>query len=299
MDLSVIIVNYKSYACLQNCIASLALALVQIDAEIIVVDNDSEVLNLLPLQQQFPLVKWLVNTKNEGFSRANNQALSQANGDYILFLNPDTVVSLGIFETLIQYFGQHKMVGAVGVQMENKEGKFLAESKRSFPTSKSAFFKMCGLAKLFPRSAYFNAYALGHLAKDKIHIVDVLAGAFMMVPKAVLTQIGGFDNRFFMYAEDIDFCYRIQELGYEIHYIGTQKITHLKGGSTNKHTETYRKYFYGSMELFVKKYSRTKYSLTEKWILIIGIRLARYLAAVRSFLVRFFYGEDIFFLELL
>jgi GT2 family glycosyltransferase len=289
MDLSVIIVNYKSYACLRNCLASLELALAQITAEIIVVDNDCELANLVPLQQQFPLVIWLMNENNEGFSRANNQALVYAQGNNLLFINPDTLVNAGTFEVLLSYLQHNPRVGALGVQMVNKAGLFLAESKRSFPTTRATFFKMIGLARMFPQSAYFNAYALGQLSKEKNHVVDVLAGAFMMVARNALIKIDGFDERFFMYAEDIDFCYRIQQAGFEIHYLGTQSITHFKGSSTNKHTKEYRKYFYGSMELFVKKYSPAKYGRTEKWILVTGIRLARCLAAIKSFLFRLGY----------
>lgn len=286
MNLSVIIVNYKDYASLRNCLASVWLAIQEIDAEIIVVDNNSARQEQLLLQTAFPTVCWITNAENNGFAKANNQALAVAKGRFFLFLNPDTVVPKHIFGELIPYFNQHTRVGAAGVQLVDGKGVFLPESKRNVPGMRAAFFKMIGLAKLFPNSSFFNAYALGGLSKDDTHTVGAITGAFLWVRKEVVEKIGGFDERFFMYAEDIDFCYRMQQEGFAIQYIGSLQITHIKGTSTNKNSATYRQHFYGSMELFVKKYSPAIYSRTAKWILVIGIRLARCLAAVKHFLLR-------------
>lgn len=287
MDLSVIIVNYKDYPSLRNCLASVLLAIQEINAEIIVVDNNSLPQEQLSLQNDFPIISWIINHENKGFAKANNQALAVAKGRFFLFLNPDTIVPKHIFGALILYFDKNTRAGAIGVQLVNGKGVFLPESKRSVPGMRAAFFKMIGLAKIFPNSSFFNAYALGGLSKNDIHTVGALTGAFLCVRKQVVEKIGGFDERFFMYAEDIDFCYRMQEAGFEIHYIGSLQITHLKGTSTNKNSAAYRQYFYGSMELFVKKYSPAMYGRTAKWILVIGIRLARSLAAVKHFLLRF------------
>ncbi|MCA6439033.1 MAG: glycosyltransferase family 2 protein [Sediminibacterium sp.] len=285
MDVSVIIVNYKDYGCLHNCIISVMRALQEISGEIIVVDNASVSHEQLVMQKEFPLISWIINHENKGFAKANNQALGTAKGRFFLFLNPDTIVPQHIFETLIPYLDQHAEAGAVGVKMVNGKGDFLPESKRNIPGVRAAFFKMTGFAKLFPNSSFFNAYALGGFSKNGIYKVGALTGAFLLVREEVVHKIGGFDERFFMYGEDIDFCYRMQAGGFEVHYVGTLQITHFKGTSTNKHSTLYRQHFYGSMELFVKKYSPTIYSRTAKWILVLGIRLARCLAAIKSFLL--------------
>lgn len=286
MDLSVIIVNYKDYSSLRNCLASVWQAIQEINAEIMVVDNNSVHQERLLLQNEFPIVSWIINHENKGFAKANNQALAVAKGRFFLFLNPDTIVPKHIFETILTYCNQHIQVGACGVQMVNGNGVFLPESKRSIPGMRAAFFKMIGLAKLFPSSSFFNAYALGGLSKNGTHAAGALTGAFLWVRKEVVEKMGGFDERFFMYGEDIDFCYRMQQEGFEVHYIGSLQITHFKGTSTNKKSKAYRQHFYGSMELFVKKYSPAMYSRTAKWILVIGIRLARCLATIKHFLLR-------------
>ena len=285
MDLSVIIVNYKDYSRLRYCIESVMLALQEMSWEIIVVDNASVPFVQSAIQKEFPLVSWIINDENKGFSKANNQALAVVKGRFFLFLNPDTIIPQHIFGTLIPYLDQHPMAGAIGVKMVDGNGVFLPESKRNIPGIRAAFFKMIGLATIFPNSSFFNAYALGGFSSNGIYKVGALTGAFLLVRAEVVNKIGGFDERFFMYGEDIDFCYRMQEKGFEIHYIGTLQITHFKGTSTNKHSAVYRQHFYGSMELFVKKYSAAMYGRTAKWILVLGIRLARHLAAIKSFLL--------------
>lgn len=284
--LSVIIVNYRVYEHVATCLRSLTAHNIDAKMELIVVDNASSSEALRALQMKFTHVHWIVNESNLGFSKANNQALHIAKGKYILFLNPDTEISAQVVWRMIDFFEKHATAGVIGVQMCNAQGDFLPESKRSFPTARVAFFKLFGFAALFPRSRFFNAYALGHLNKEAVHRVSILAGACMMVPQKVLNEVGYFDERFFMYAEDIDLCYRIERAGYTNYYLGTEKIVHYKGASTDRSSKPFRAYFYGSMRLFVKKYSSAVYGRTVARILVFGIGLARGLAALRHFLLR-------------
>jgi GT2 family glycosyltransferase len=166
----------------------------------------------------------------------------------------------GCLEKCLSFLSKTKNIGALGVRMIDGSGSYLAESKRGFPSSFTAFCKMTGLTKLFPNSKLFARYYLGHLAENEVNKVDVLPGAFMMVPKAVLDKTGGFDESFFMYGEDIDLSLRINQLGYKNYYLGKISITHLKGGSTT-YNYRYTKDFYGAMKLFVKKHYKDKPSI--------------------------------------
>jgi GT2 family glycosyltransferase len=193
-----------------------------------------------------------------GFSKANNRALSLSKGKYILFLNPDTIIPEECLTYCIRFFEKTADAGALGVQMINGKGKFLPESKRAFPSPCIAFFKLTGWPVLFPASGQFNRYALGSLDKEKNHEVDVLAGAFMMVKKEILLKAGGFDETFFMYGEDIDLSYRIQNAGYKNYYLGKICIIHFKGESTQKENNIYIILFYKAMSVFVHKYHTGK-----------------------------------------
>jgi GT2 family glycosyltransferase len=232
------------------------------DAEIIVTDNNSTDGSKEYLEHNFPAVNFIWNTTNMGFSKANNQALEKAKGKFILFLNPDTILSEDSIEKSLQFFSINKRAGAIGIHMIDGSGNFLKESKRAFPSPLTSLFKLTGLAGLFPRSQTFAKYHLGHLPENENHEVDVLAGAFMMIPKKVLDEIGNFDERFFMYGEDVDLSYRIQKAGYKNYYFAESSIIHFKGESTKRGSLNYVRIFYKAMSLFVKKhYSGSKAGL--------------------------------------
>ncbi len=238
-------------------------ALNGIDGEIIVVDNESNSVESTHILGMFPSVKFVANSENKGFSKANNQALSFAKGDVVLFLNPDTLLPVHALKRSLDYLKEHHFVGALGVQMINKEGRFLQESKRAFPIPLSAFFKLSGIAGLFPQSGFFNQYALGNLNKDQAHRVAILAGAYLMARTQLVKSVGAFDEQFFMYGEDIDLCKKMTDAGYENHYLGNIVIQHFKGASTNKNSGSYLYHFYHSMHLFVNKY----YSGNSHWLI--------------------------------
>lgn len=262
MQLSVIIVNYNVKYFLEQCLHSVQKACAGLETEIIVADNNSSDGSRTYLQDNFPFVKFIWNSDNMGFAKANNLALQAATGNFILFLNPDTIVAEDSIKKCICFFEENTSAGAVGIRMFDGSGNFLKESKRAFPSPLTSLFKLSGLASLFPRSKVFARYHLGHLNENENHEVDVLAGAFMMMPKKVLEKTGNFDERFFMYGEDVDLSYRVQEAGYKNYYFAESTIIHFKGESTKRGSLNYVRLFYKAMNLFVKKhYSGSKAGL--------------------------------------
>jgi len=224
---SIIIVNYNVCFFLEQCLCSVQAAINGIDAEIIVVDNNSTDGSIGYLQPKFPDVKFIENKENPGFAKANNQALNICEGEYILILNPDTVIGEESIRTLSFFMDEHEKASAIGVKMLDGNGVFLPESKRSFPSPWVSFCKLFGLSKLFPNSKLFAKYALPYLSPNKQHKVDVLAGAFMFVRHDALKKTGFFDESFFMYGEDIDLSYRMVLSGYTNYYL-PERILHYK-----------------------------------------------------------------------
>jgi O-antigen biosynthesis protein len=253
LELSIIIVNYNVRFFLEQCLHSVSKAIQGLEAEVWVVDNASTDGSLDYLTSLFPWVHFLPNPENTGYAKANNQALTHCRGQYILFLNPDTIVAEDCFRLCLDFIQTQPSPGAMGIRMLDGSGNFLPESKRAFPSPVSALYKLTGLSALFPRSAVFNHYSLGHLSQYQNHEVDVLAGAFMLLPKSVLDQVGGFDQRFFMYGEDIDLSYRVQKAGFQNYYFAGSAIIHFKGESTRKGSLNYVLLFYNAMRLFVQK----------------------------------------------
>lgn len=274
-ELSVIIVNYNVQFFLENCLHSVINAMKGIEGEVIVVDNNSVDGSLKMLQQKFPEVKVIANQENLGFSKANNQAIKEAKGKFILLLNPDTVVEEDTFKICVDFFNSNPNAGGIGVMMLDGKGNFLPESKRGLPTPAVAFYKIFGLSTLFPKSKRFSQYHLGYLPKDQNHEIEILSGAFMMIRKEVIDQIGMLDENFFMYGEDIDLSYRITQAGYKNYYLANTSIIHYKGESTKKSSINYVYVFYRAMAIFAKKH----FSQTNAKLFSFLINLAIYLRA--------------------
>lgn len=255
MKLSVIIVSYNVKYFLEQCLCSVRSAIREsrLQAEVLVIDNVSSDGTIEYLSPLFPEMQFITNESNEGFAKANNRALRQAKGDFILFLNPDTLISADTLLYCLRFFDTQPLAGAVGVKMLDGSGRYLPESKRGFPTPWVSFCKMSGLTRIFPHSALFSRYYLGNLNENSLQQVDALAGAFMLIRKETLEKTGGFDERFFMYAEDIDLSYRIIQAGYQNFYIPDAPIIHFKGESTQKDRD-YVNRFYGAMLQFVDKH---------------------------------------------
>ncbi len=256
MELSIVIVNYNVKYFLQQCLASVYAALEGIEAEVWVVDNNSVDGSVAMVREQFPQVRLIANADNPGFAVANNQALRQAAGDYLLLLNPDTLVERDTFSQCLDFMRSHPDCGGLGVKMLNGEGKFLKESKRGFPSPETSFYKISGLIHLFPHHRRMAAYYMGHLSDDEVNEIDILPGAFLMISRPALNRVGLLDETFFMYGEDIDFSWRIKLAGYKNYYLPTARIIHYKGESTKKGSMNYVYTFYNAMAIFAKKYFR-------------------------------------------
>ena len=283
MQLSVVIVNYNVRYFLEQCLFSVRKAGQGLDMEIIVVDNQSADGSLEYLKPMFPEVQFIEMETNSGFGRACNRGWKLALGEYILFLNPDTLVAEDSFHQCLSFFQDHPDCGALGVKMIDGSGKFLKESRRSFPSPSTSLYKLSGLARLFPHSKVFGRYHMGHMDPSRNHEADVLAGAFMMVRKDVLSQVGGFDENFFMYGEDVDLSYRIQKAGFRNYYIADTTIIHFKGESTKRGSLNYVRMFYQAMSLFVKKH----YGGTRAGVFTASIQLAIWARASITAIAKF------------
>lgn len=253
MQLSVIIVNYNVCYFLEQCLYTVRQATAGLQAEIIVVDNASTDQSRELLPALYKDVHFIWNASNVGFGKANNQALAIARGEYLALVNPDTLVDPGVFTTILDFYAANPDAGAVGMRMFDGSGKYLPESKRGWPGAWTSFFRLSGLTDRFPNHRTLARYYLGHLPPDQVHQVDVLAGAFMVFPRKVYETVGGFDERFFMYAEDIDLSFRIKQAGYKNYYLPLPGIIHFKGESTIR-DDTNADQFFQAMILFVHKY---------------------------------------------
>lgn len=292
MILSVIIVNYRVQYFLELCLRSVQKAVQGIESEIIVVDNDPGDGGLDYLRPRFPSVDFIANPENTGFARANNQALERARGKYILFLNPDTILPEDFVREVLGFYSGLTLtdtaepatggssgelahcVGAIGVRMVDGSGRFLKESRRGFPSAWVAFCKLSGLTAVFPKSRLFSTYYLGYLSPERTHPAPVLSGACLWVARDILEKTGGFDDLFFMYAEDIDLSYRIEKAGYVNYYLATTTIVHFKGESTRKDAR-YVKLFYTAMSQFRRKHFKDGLSVVAN----AGMNLAIWLRA--------------------
>ena len=234
MKFSVVIVNYNVKYYLEQCLCSLYRAIDNLSAEIFVVDNASVDDSEAYLTERFPRITYIYNKENVGFARANNQAIRQAKGEYVLLLNPDTVLPEQTLEEALLFMDTHPCVGAAGVKMLTDDGRFLRESKRGYPTLAATFGKLSGLGKLFPRSKGLGGYYCNALDADAIHRVEVLAGAFMLLRRSALKKSGLLDEDFFMYGEDIDLSCRIEKAGYENYYLNDTLLQSIPIASSSK-----------------------------------------------------------------
>ncbi len=259
MDLSIIIVNYNVKEFLQNLIHSIEKASTNLTKEIIIIDNASDDGSVDFIKEKFPQIKLIANQTNLGFGKANNIGLKQATGKYILLINPDTLVAEDTFEKMIQFFESNKNIGLAGCKILNPDGTLQLACRRSFPGPWTSFTKVTGLSNLFPNSKIFARYNLTYLDENKSYEVDAISGSFMMMRKEVYEKVGGFDEQFFMYGEDLDLCYRIQKAGYKVFYVHSTQIIHYKGESTKRSSIDETKVFYSAMHLFVKKHLSTSF----------------------------------------
>lgn len=273
MKLSVIILNYNVRFFLEQCIISVQNALNEIESEIIVIDNASEDKSCYMVKQKFPEVILVENKENVGFSKANNQGVAIARGNYVCILNPDTAVAENTFTELFLHLEKISNLGALGVRLIDGTGNYLPESKRNVPTPKRALFKLLGQSK--KENSY---YATAVSTKGK-GAVDVLVGAFMLLKRVTYLQVKGFDEDYFMYGEDIDLSYKLLQEGYKNEYYGSLPLLHYKGESTQKDM-AYLNRFYGAMHIFYKKHFKSNVLLNT--MVSIGVYLAKITRKVKE-----------------
>lgn len=270
-ELSVIIVNYNVKDFLEQTLVSVSKALRGIASEIIVVDNHSSDGSVAHIRQRFPQITLIANAENLGFAKASNQGLKVARGRFLLLLNPDTVVQEDTFIRLLEFMQQSAGVGAVGCKILNPDGSLQLACRRSFPTPWAAFTKLSGLSRLFPKSRLFGRYNLTYLDPERSHEVEAISGSFMMVRREVLDTVGYLDESFFMYGEDLDWCFRIRQAGWKVHYFAGTQIIHFKGESSKRAQFDHLKMFYQAMSRFARKHFHTRYLLMPYWVIWLAI----------------------------
>lgn len=253
MQLSVIILNYNVRYFLELCVLSVQQAIQNLDAEIIVIDNNSSDDSCAMMKERFPNIKLIENKENAGFPKGNNIGVEQAKGEYICILNPDTVVAEDTFEKVLAFAEKQSDLGIVGCKLIDGTGNFLPESKRGIPTPWVAFTKIFGLYKFFPNSPLFNRYYAQHLNENQTGKVEILVGAFMIMKRELYNKIGGFDEKCFMYSDDIDLSYMVLQKGKSNYYFHETSVIHYKGESTVK-DGTYMKRFQEAMNFFYRKH---------------------------------------------
>ncbi|MFN0033352.1 MAG: glycosyltransferase family 2 protein [Flavobacteriales bacterium] len=286
MKLTVIIVNYNVQYFLEQCLLSVEKAIQGMQTEVFVVDNNSVDGSAEMVKQKFPWVHLIANHDNPGFSKANNQAMRIAQGQYVLLLNPDTVVQEDTLHKVVGFMDEHDNAGGLGVKMVDGNGKFLPESKRGLPTPETAFYKIFGINAIFSRSKKFNRYYLGHLSNDEVHEIEILSGAFMLMRKHTLDSVGLLDEAFFMYGEDIDLSWRIIQGGWKNYYYPHSRIIHYKGESTKKGSLNYVFVFYKAMIIFAQKHFSEKNARWFSFIINVAIWLRAAVAVMLRFIKR-------------
>ncbi|XOI99629.1 glycosyltransferase family 2 protein [Paenibacillus polymyxa] len=282
LDVSIIIVNFNTRQLTLDCLASVYASQTSYQYELIVIDNASHDGSVEAIREVYPDVKLIANQNNTGFAVANNQGMEVAKGRYILLLNSDTVVQPDTLHTMIYFMDRHPEMGASGCKVILPDGSLDKACKRGFPTPSASFYYAFGISRLFPDRPKFNQYQLGHLSPDDEYPVDCLVGAFMLVRRETIDQVGGLDETFFMYGEDIDWCYRIKEAGWGIFYYPRTYIVHYKGGSARRKPLKITYEFHRAMWVFHRKHYAKKYNLLTNTAVWMGISLKFTLSLLRS-----------------
>lgn len=272
MKVSIVIVSYNARYYLEQCLHSAFDALKFIEGEIIVVDNASPEKPIEKIRSKFPTVHFVESKVNLGFGKANNLGVERAKGEYVLILNPDTVIPENLFQKIIPFADSKKDLGALGVRLIDANGKFHPESKRNIPTFQNTFGKLFGSLLSSEKS---KSYYKTEVEENEIAEVEILVGAFMFLRKSVYQKVGGFDEAYFMYGEDIDLSYTLILNGFTNYYHGETTVIHYKGESTRK-DKKYLKMFFGAMKIFIDKYYGK--NLIQNMVFSLGLKIRYYMA---------------------
>jgi len=280
MKLSIILVNWKTPDLTRNALVSVFKETQETDFEVIVVDNNSADGSVEMIKKEFPQVVLIVNPDNRGFGKANNQGLKIAQGDYLMFLNTDVVVLDGALNKLVNHLDQHADVMVVGPRLLNKDLTFQHACRRMLPNPVNSFFHLFGLTKIFKNSKFVNDYKQYASNPEVTAPTQALSGAAMMFRRQVYDEIGGFDERFFMYGEDLDFCKRVLDKGWKTVYVSDAKIIHFGGQSSGKRKVKSLVNFYESMWFYYKKHF--KYNFLVNLLVWLGIKLRMAVALIMN-----------------
>jgi GT2 family glycosyltransferase len=282
--LSIIIVHYKTLQMTFETIRSIQKSAMNEAYEIIVVDNASNDGSTEYLKSQFPKVAFIENSRNDGFAKANNMGIQKAAGDYVLLLNSDISLSTDALEKALTYIKQNEKIGVLGIRLVLPNGVLDHTCKRGFPTPMSAIYYFLKLHVKYPESKKYGHYTQSFINEDETAIVDAVVGAFMLIPRVVIREVGLLDESFFMYGEDLDYCFRVHSVGYETVYYPEACAVHHKGASGKSFKLTYE--FYRAMWLFYKKHYRNVYSFLTTALVRIGIAVMFMFAALKGVLRR-------------
>ncbi|MCH8838836.1 MAG: glycosyltransferase [Candidatus Marinimicrobia bacterium] len=287
MTLSIVIVSYNVREFVKQCLQSLRQTSFDGECEIILVDNNSHDGTMEMVPELFPEVRVISNNQNRGFAPALNQGLAAATGDYILSLNPDTIVEENTPQVLTDYLASHPQVGCVGPKILNSDGTFQKAAKRSFPRPWVAFTHFVGLAKLFPHSRLFARYDLSYLDPDETHEVEAISGACLCLTRTVLETVGPMDEDFFMWGDDLDYCYRVHLAGYKVVYLPETEIIHYKGVTHVAAPLYYQRLHFEAMATFARKHRGLSGGLLTRATLRLAIHILAAFTYVRSYLATF------------
>lgn len=286
MDLSIIILNYNTRELTLKALRSVYASRTGYQFEVILIDNASSDSSVEKIREEFPQVRLIENQENVGFAKANNQGMRIATGRYILLLNSDTIVQADSLEIMVRFMDEHPDVGASGCKVILPDGSLDKACRRGFPTPSASFYYAFGISKLFPHVPRFNQYQLGYLNPDEEYPVDCLVGAFMLVRRKAIDEVGLLDEQFFMYGEDVDWCYRIKQAGWTNYYYPKTHIIHYKGASSRKRPLKIVYEFHRAMYLFHRKHFRSRYSLPTNLLVYGGIGLKLAMAVLKNGLAR-------------
>lgn len=282
MDISIIIVNYNTSALTLQALESIFTSETNYRYEVILIDNASLDDSVESVRRQFAQVHIMQNGTNVGFATANNQGIRISSGRYILLLNSDTQLERDTIQLMVAFMGEHPTVGASGCRVLLPDGRLDAACKRGFPTPMTSLFYVSGMARLFPSSAVINRYHMGHLSSDDVNPVDAIVGAFMLVRRNAIDEVGLLDEGYFMYGEDIDWCFRIKQAGWQIFYYPSAHIIHHKGGSSPRKQARLVREFYRAMLLFYKKHYQQRYHPFVSMLVHMGIGVAMNIALLQN-----------------
>ncbi|HOG48751.1 MAG TPA: glycosyltransferase family 2 protein [Anaerolineae bacterium] len=287
-DLAIVIVNYNTRDLLRDCLASIQASRIEGRCAVYVVDNHSSDGSAAMVRAEFPNVLVTEQATNSGYATANNVGLRAAGfaggvaPRYALLLNPDTLLEPEALAQMLAFMEAYPEAGAAGPKLVRQDGSLDRACRRSFPSPESAFYRLSGLSRLFPRHPRFGRYNLGYLDPGQLAEVDSLVGAFMLMRGAVLEEVGLLDERFFMYGEDIDLCYRIKERGYKVYYNPAVTVLHYKGAASRQRSAASIVHFYEAMALFHNKHYRARTFFLVNWLIYLGIVTLGTLALLRN-----------------